>query len=152
MRGIPERAATALPLARLASDQSVNAYPVTTNKDDWPGLASFAMTQSQRTKGDETSIEDRYFISSLPLTRAEAIATGIRAHWGVENNLHWVLDVAFREDDCRIRTEHAPENFGIVRQIALNLIKQEKTAKVGVATKRLMAGWNEGYLEKILGI
>lgn len=121
-------------------------------RDDWPGLQSFALTQSVRTLGDKKTIENRYFISSLPLAKADAVATGIRTHWGVENSLHWVLDIAFREDECRIRMDNAPENFGIVRQMALNLLKREKTAKVGVATKRLMAGWNDAYLEKVIGL
>jgi len=121
------------------------------NKADWKGLKSIAMAEAERTHNGSTTVERRYFISSLPLEESDKTATAIRAHWGVENGLHWVLDVAFREDDCRIRTGHAAENLGIMRQIALNLLKQEKSAKVGVATKRLMAGWDEAYLAKVLG-
>jgi len=121
------------------------------NKADWKGLKTIAMAESERTQNDKTTVERRHFISSLPLERSDKTAESIRAHWRVENGLHWVLDVAFREDDCRVRTGNAAENLGIVRQIALNLLKQEKSAKVGVATKRLMAGWDEDYLAKVLG-
>lgn len=120
-------------------------------KEKWEGLTSIAMVEAERTIKDKTTTEQRFFISSIPLERAKETTNAIRAHWGVENGLHWVLDVAFREDESRIRQGHAAENFGIVRQIALNLLKQEKRAKVGVATKRLMAGWDESYLEQVLG-
>ena len=74
----------------------------------------------------------------------------MRGHWGIENSLHWTLDVAFREDDCRVRKGHAPENFALLRHIAVNAIKQERTAKLGVKNKRLKAGWDDSYLAKIL--
>lgn len=76
----------------------------------------------------------------------------VRAHWGIENSVHWVLDVAFHEDDCRIRTGDAPQNFAILRRIALSLLKNEKTCKLGVAAKRLKAGWDVRYLAKLLGL
>jgi predicted transposase YbfD/YdcC len=75
-----------------------------------------------------------------------------RAHWGIENSMHWVLDVAFREDDCRIRIGEAAQNFAVLRRIALNLLKNDKTTKLGVAYKRLKAGWNVNYLIKLLGL
>jgi predicted transposase YbfD/YdcC len=121
------------------------------NKEAWKGLSTIAVAEAERTCKGETTLDRRYFISSLPLTRMNDIVSAIRAHWRVENGLHWVLDVAFREDDSRVRTGHATENLGIVRQIALNLLKQETSAKVGVATKRLMAGWDHAYLAKVLG-
>jgi predicted transposase YbfD/YdcC len=74
----------------------------------------------------------------------------IRSHWGIENQVHWVLDVAFREDDSRIRKDNGPHNFAILRHIALNLLKQEKTAKCGVKAKRLKAAWDEDYLTTVL--
>ncbi|WP_267874677.1 ISAs1 family transposase [Massilia glaciei] len=96
------------------------------------------------------SVERRFYISSLP-ARAARLAQPVRAHWGIGNGMHWVLDVAFREDDCRIRVGEAAQNFAILRRIALNLSKKEKTTELGVGSKRLKAGWNCDYLSKVLG-
>ena len=115
----------------------------------WAGLRSIAMVQSERQLPLKTSTETRYFISSLP-ANARRIAEAIRGHWGIENGLHWVLDVAFREDLSRIRKDHAPENFAILRHIALNLIRLDKATKGSVRAKRLRAGWDLGYLRKLL--
>ncbi len=130
-------------------------YWVTTDVDwsrdlGWKGLQSIAMVEAERTLGDKTSIDRRYYISSLEGQASTAIPTAVRAHWRVENQLHWVLDVAFREDENRVRVGNAAENFATTRQIALNLLKQEKTLKVGIAGKRLKAGWDESYLLKVL--
>ncbi len=86
--------------------------------------------------------ETRYFISSLKGNDRTKLAKAIRAHWQVENNLHWVLDVAFDEDRCRIRKGHSAANMSILRHMALNLVKAEKSAKLGIKTKRLKAGWD----------
>jgi predicted transposase YbfD/YdcC len=123
-----------------------------TKRDEWKGLKSIAMIEEERTIGGIKSVDRRYFISSLPGNNAREYARAIREHWGVENSLHWVLDVAFREDECRVRTGNAAENLAMLRHVALNLLKNESTAKVGVKNKRLKAGWNENYLLKILGI
>ena len=82
--------------------------------------------------------------------QAELIGEVIRKHWGIENSLHWVLDIAFREDECRKRKDNSAENFAMLRRITLNLLKQEKTCKRSIAGKRLLAGWDESYLEKVL--
>ena len=91
----------------------------------------------------------RYYISSLA-PDAERLASSIRTHWSVENPLHWVLDLAFQEDVCRIRTDHAPENFTLLRHLALSALNQEKTAKLGIKNKRLRAGWDDDYLLQVL--
>jgi predicted transposase YbfD/YdcC len=93
--------------------------------------------------------ERRFYISSLQ-PQARFLGDVIRKHWGIENSLHWVLDVAFREDECRKRKDNSAENFAMLRHLTLNLLKQEKSCKRSIAGKRLLAGWDESYLEKIL--
>jgi predicted transposase YbfD/YdcC len=115
----------------------------------WPGLQSIAMVVTKRFTDEKISSETRFYISSLA-GNAEQILHAVRGHWGVENGLHWVLDVAFDEDHSRVRKDHAPANLAVLRQMALNLLKQENTAKGGIKAKRLQAGWNEDYLLKVL--
>ena len=117
----------------------------------WPGLQSIAAVESRRQIGQAISTERRYFISSLPGRTAQRIAVAVRKHWSVENELHWSLDVCFGEDQSRVRIGNAAENLSRLRRLALTLLKQETTAKVGIKAKRLMAGWNENYLLKVLG-
>ena len=123
-----------------------------TEKAEWAGLRSFIMIEAEReVLGQGLSVERRYFISSLPADAKEALRA-VRAHWQVENCLHWVLDVAFREDGCRTRTGNAPENLATLRHVAVNLLKQERSCKLGIKSKRLKAGWDESYMLKVLNI
>ncbi len=116
----------------------------------WPQLTSIiAVTALRECKG-KTTKETRYFISSMDATDPKRLGQIVRAHWGIENNLHWVLDHAFREDDQRMRKGCSDANMAVVRHIALNLLKTEKTAKVGVKNKRLKAGWVEDYLLRVV--
>ena len=94
-------------------------------------------------------MQPRYFISSLDVSAEEMLAT-VRAHWSIENSLHWSLDVTFREDHCRVRKDHAPQNLATLRNISHNLLKRETSLKVGIQGKRLQAGWKEAYLLKVL--
>ena len=95
------------------------------------------------------STEASYFISSLK-NHAPTIAKSIREHWGIEKGLHWRLDISFREDQCRVCKDHAPENFAILRHMSTNLLKREKSLKGGLQTKRLKAAWDHDYLLKVL--
>ena len=115
----------------------------------WRGLQSIGMIQAERQLGDQTTVSRRYFISSLS-GDAEQLLKAVREHWGIENKVHWVLDIAFREDDCRIRKGHGAENFAVLRHIALNLLRRETSAKRSIKGKRMKAALDENYLLKVL--
>jgi len=118
-------------------------------RKEWKGLRSVCMLRATRTVSGQSSTEDRLYISSLP-AEAARLAQTIRSHWGIENSLHWTLDVAFREDESRKRKDNAPENLAVVRHIALNLLRSDKSLKRSIAGKRLRAGWDDAYLETVL--
>lgn len=115
----------------------------------WAGLESVVRIDSQRQFNHQHSHESRYYISSLP-GEPNLLNTVVRTHWTIENQLHWVLDVAFREDDCRVQRGSAPENLAVLRQMALNLLKREHTSKLSIQNKRLRAAWDNDYLLLIL--
>ena len=118
-------------------------------KADWPGLKSLGMVESTREVNGESSHEKRYYISSLNRD-AQVFGNAVRQHWGIENSVHWVLDIAFREDESRIRKGSGPENFAAIRHIALNLLKENKSFKGSIKSKRLNAAMDQQYLEEVM--
>jgi predicted transposase YbfD/YdcC len=125
----------------------------------WEGLQSVILVERERRvlppegmpKGShvEPTITQHYYLSSLA-PQAPRLMHAIRAHWGIENRLHWVLDVAFGEDECRVRSDHAPHNLATLRKLSLNLLRQDTKAKCGIKARRKMAGWDDDYLLRIL--
>ena len=115
----------------------------------WEKLTSIGMVESVRVVNGKTSVETRYFISSL-WNDAKKLAEAIRSHWSIENSLHWVLDVAFQEDNSRIRKDNAPANFAVLRHIAINIIGQNKSRKLSVRSKRFLASLDEEYSNELL--
>lgn len=120
------------------------------DRKQWAGLRSFVCVESERTVGEDTSIERRYYISDLDGRDARAMLGYVRGHWGIENKLHWSLDMTFREDDLRQRAGHSAENLSRIRRLALNLLRQDKSVRVGAKAKRLKACLEESYLLRIL--
>jgi predicted transposase YbfD/YdcC len=114
----------------------------------WPGLQSIGLVEATRTVGAKTAVEQRFYLSSLP-PQAGEFAQAVRKHWGIENQLHWTLDVTFREDQSRLRMGYGAENFAVLRHIALNLLRQEPSAK-SLPRKRLACALNPDYLLKVL--
>ena len=120
--------------------------------NNWPELSFIAMVESKRTEvsTQKTSTEYRYYIGSDLKATVQGVGEKIRRHWGIENEVHWVLDMAFREDEARHRAKNCAANFATLRHFALNLLKKDTTKKVGIAIKRKLAGWNREYLMHIL--
>ena len=119
-------------------------------QEQWKGLKSLVRVESVRQVGDQTSVEVRYFLASLS-GKVGQVAEAVRGHWGIENCVHWVLDMCLHEDASRIRKDHAPQNLATLRHIALNLLRQETGYKRSVRAKQHRAGWNEEYLLAVLG-
>jgi len=118
----------------------------------WATVKGIAVVESERLIGNKSSTERRYYITSHSDKDAKFINQAIRSHWCVENKLHWQLDVSFNEDQCRLRSGNAAANFSFLSKIALNLLKNEKTAKIGIKSKRLKAGWDENYMMKVMTV
>jgi predicted transposase YbfD/YdcC len=119
------------------------------NLQRWTGIQTLVMILSERRIGDVVEVQERYFISSLE-SDAHKILQAKRSYWGIENSLHWVLDIAFNEDRSRVRKDNAPQNFAILRHMALNLLKQDNSIKASIKSKRLRCGWDVDYLLKVL--
>ena len=115
----------------------------------WSGLRSLVKITSERRLPTKTESDTRYLISSLPPDPIRHLQV-VRTHWQIENAFHWILDIAFREDESRVRKDHAPRNLALLRRLALNLLKRETSLKIGVKAKRLRAGWDASYLLKVL--
>jgi predicted transposase YbfD/YdcC len=118
-------------------------------KASWANLQSLGLVESRREIGEKVEIERRYYLVSLP---ADGVRFGdaVRQHWGVENALHWVLDVSFNEDACRIRKGQGAQTFSVMRHMALNLLKRESQHKRGIKARRKRAGWDRDYLVQVL--
>jgi predicted transposase YbfD/YdcC len=121
------------------------------DRPKWEGLKSFGMIETVRQVEGKVTTERRYYLSSLPLG-ITTFARAVRSHWGVENKVHWIMDVCFREDQSRARTGYAAENLATLRRLALNLLRQEKTKKRGIKGKQLNASWDHAYLLRLLAI
>jgi len=116
---------------------------------EWKGLRSMGVVEAERRIGTTRTVKRRYFISSLE-SNAKQLLHAVRTHWEIENKVHWVLDITFREDDSRVRKGNGPENFAVLRHIALNLLRQETSRKLSIRAKRKLAGWDNDYLLKVL--
>jgi predicted transposase YbfD/YdcC len=119
------------------------------DRERWVDLRSIVIVVSERTVGGETAYERRYYISSRR-AGARTFLEAIRGHWGIENSLHWVLDVCFDEDGSRLRKEHGPENLAVLRRLAVSVLKRANGGKGSIRGKRLTAGWDDGFLERAL--
>jgi predicted transposase YbfD/YdcC len=120
-------------------------------RGNWPNLRTLVMVRAERQLETKRSLESRFFITSVE-NNAKLLLRVVRRHWGIENGLHWTLDIGFREDESRVRKDNAPENFAVLRHIAINLLKQETSLKVGIKAKRMAAAWDRDYLLKVLSI
>lgn len=120
-------------------------------KSEWKGLRSIVYLKNTRVIKGKKTVEIRYYISSWSAD-AWKIGHAIRSHWSVENKLHWQLDVTYGKDDCKVRKDNGAENFSVIRQATLNLLKADKKTKAGIKNKRSKAGWDKNYMLNVLGM
>jgi len=118
------------------------------HRHDWPGLKAVAIVESTRETGGKIATETRFYITSLTAP-ASQVGPAIRSHWSIENGLHWVLDMTFRDDECRVRTDHAPANLAVIRHLAQNLIRQAP-GKESIRLRRKAAAWDDAYLVSLI--
>jgi predicted transposase YbfD/YdcC len=116
----------------------------------WKGLHTLVMVRRKRRLANQVTIDVAYYIASLP-SQAGPLLDATRRHWGIENSLHWVLDSAFREDESRVRKGYSAQNLAVLRRTAVNLLRQDRSTQAGIKAKRLQAGWDENYLQWLLG-
>jgi len=121
------------------------------SKADWAGLSSFVMVECTRTVGDKVRVQRRYYISSFQADAA-FFHQAIQGHWHIENKLHWMLDVAFHEDQCLIHVDHAPQNLSLLRKIALSMLKLDSSRNATIHPKRKMAGWDDVFALSIISM
>jgi predicted transposase YbfD/YdcC len=117
-------------------------------RHEWPGLKAVIVVESTREIGDKIDREIRFYITSLMLL-ASLLGPIVRSHWAIENSLHWVMDMIFRDDECRIRTDHAPANFTTVKHMAHNLIRKAP-AKNSLRLRRKVAAWDDDFLASLI--
>lgn len=116
----------------------------------WPGVRCLVQVTRERTVGDSTTSATQHYISSMNTRRADRVAAVVRGHWEVENRLHWSLDVSFNEDQSRLRKGYGAENMSRLRRLALNTLRNDRSQKMGIKNKRLLAGWDHRYLLRLL--
>ena len=160
---VAEQKAAGFKHTRMSTDQTVDGdhgrietrtttviHDVTwlRERHDWPGLRSVVVVESEREIGDKVERETRFYITSLVLL-ATMLAPIIRSHWAIENSLHWVMDMVFRDDECRLRTDHAPANFCTIKHMAHNLVRLAP-GKASLRLKRKTAGWDDDFLASLV--
>ena len=133
---------------RIETRTTTVIHDVVWERHDWPGLQSIVMVESVRETGDRVERETRFYITSLALL-AVALGPLVRDHWAVENGLHWVMDMVFRDDECRVRKDHAPANFTTIKHMASNLMRNA-TAKGSMRLKRKAAAWDDDFLATLV--
>ena len=118
------------------------------HRHDWPGLKAVAIVESVRETGGKIEKETRFYITSLTAPACR-VGPAIRDHWSIENGLHWVMDMTFRDDECRVRTDHAPANLAVIRHMAMNLIRRA-AGKESLRLRRKAAAWDDDYLASLV--